>query len=108
LPSAHFEELEEVPAPGTELPLAELHDVGKDGEEGGGPDGLGEGDGGEEGGLGVDLRNEEVVDVEELGELFHGQVFFHGAVVPFAGRFGAFGTVGLPHVEVAYRLMGGR
>ena len=101
MPSTGFKELEEIPTPRTELTLAELHDVGKDRQEGGGPDGLREGDGGEEGGLGVDLGDEEVVDVEELGELFHGQVFFDGAVVPFTGGFGALGAVGLANVQVA-------
>ena len=72
MPSTGFDELEEIPTPRPELPFAELHDVGKDREEGRRQDGLGQGDGGEECGLRVDLRDEEVVDVEELGELFHG------------------------------------
>lgn len=100
---AGLQELEEIPAPGPELTFAKLHDMGQDSQERGGPYPLGKGYGGEEGGLRVDLGDEEVVDVEELRQLFHGQILLHRAVVPFAGGFGAFRSVRLAHVEIAWR-----
>lgn len=46
------------------------------------------------------LRHEEVIDVEELGELFHGQVLLHAPVVPLARRFGPLRPVRLVLVWV--------
>lgn len=101
LPSTGFDELEEISTPGPELPFAELHNVGEDREEGGRKDSLRQGDGGEERGLRVDLGDEEVIDVKELGKLFHGQVLLDRAVVPFARRFRPFRSIRLPDVQVA-------
>ena len=51
--------------------------------------------------MGVRLADDEMIDVEELGELRHGQVRVHGAVLveDMAAILGEHFAVGLAHHE---------
>ena len=53
------------------------------------------------------LGDEEVVDVEELRELLHGQVLLHRAVVPLEARLGPLRPVRLVDVLVLFCFVGG-